>query len=178
MPRGEGDLFDAGVRPHSPEFRATVRAIFDMTYSGITDEDLLCDPPRAIRFCKDVRRAVRAAGRDLGDHTILRTLTNLRKRGGHAFKKGRGGVPFDLAEELLAAGCRLERAEFGDRLGDVFNGLFRDKTDEDLLCRPVESAAFCRVVRRAVRSPKLPDRVILRTLIALRKGGYARLMAC
>jgi hypothetical protein len=172
MGGSEGYLFDMGARPGSAEFRNTVRAFFDLLHPGRTDEDLLCEPAMAARFCDEIRRA--HADPSIEDHRILRTLMRLRKEGGHAFARGRG-LPFRLAEELRAAGCDLDRVAFADAIAEEFHGWCRNATDEDLLCRPREGAKFCRAVRRELRLRKLPDRVILRTLIGRRKGGYARM---
>ena len=60
-------------------FRDLVKATFVDKYPTMSDEDVYCRPVEAMIFCNKVRQAVRAP--QLADEVILRTLTNIRKRG-------------------------------------------------------------------------------------------------
>jgi hypothetical protein len=75
-----------------------------------------------------------------------------------------------LAEELPIVGWRGTPNEFRERLADIFNGEYRNHTDEDLLCNPRNALHFCNVIRAALRIPDAPDILILRTLTNMRKS--------
>jgi hypothetical protein len=60
------------------DFIETVCTCFVNLYHGSgSDEDLLHEPRKAIEFCQEVRKRI---GAKVCDRTILRTLTNTRKR--------------------------------------------------------------------------------------------------
>ena len=72
-------LRDSGCVLDPTAFRDLVRAIFVEKYPALTDEDVYCRPAEAMIFCNRVRQAARAP--QMADEMVLRTLTNIRKRG-------------------------------------------------------------------------------------------------
>ena len=59
------------------QFRELIADVFANMFPSWTDEDLLCNPREAIRFCRNMQHA--SALPDLSEALILRTLTNCRK---------------------------------------------------------------------------------------------------
>jgi hypothetical protein len=76
-----------------------------------------------------------------------------------------------LTEHLKAAGWDRDADSFRDALVDIFAEMFRAWTDEELLFNPREAIQFCNVARSRLRTKDLPDHVILRTLVNVRKRG-------
>jgi hypothetical protein len=74
----EHELGEIGCDVDAETFREAVRSAFHEHFAGWTDEQLKDRPRKALRFCDLVRD--RMGGRRIPDPTILRTLTNLRKR--------------------------------------------------------------------------------------------------
>lgn len=74
------ELRNVGYLEHPDHFRGVLRSIFNGHYPGWTDEELLYHPKEASNFCTTVRERSGAPG--LADPVILRTLVNIRKRGG------------------------------------------------------------------------------------------------
>lgn len=72
-------LNQADCKLHPQIFRDLVRATFIDKYPTMSDEDVYCRPAEAMIFCNKVRQAARTP--QLSDEVILRTLTNIRKRG-------------------------------------------------------------------------------------------------
>ncbi len=71
-------------------------------------------------------------------------------------------------KELRAAGSSLTRAEFLGLVAQVHRTSFPAWTVDELLCQPREARRFCRLVRSKARAV-LPDRVIIKALLSLRK---------
>ena len=72
-------LTQADCKLDTQIFRDLVKATFVDKYPTMSDEDVYCRPAEAMIFCNKVRQAARTP--HLGDEVILRTLTNIRKRG-------------------------------------------------------------------------------------------------
>lgn len=162
-------LFDTGAMANKPETARRIRRLFESMHGGWSDEDLLQRPTEAEHFCRVVRHQL---AEDIEDYVILGFLMNPRKKGGHRFGKVRGRVRLEV--ELAAAGIDLDRAAFCDMLADLFNCLYRNHTVEDMLRRSGEGKEFCRIVRRRLDTPDLPEPMICGTLINLRKSGTLR----
>jgi hypothetical protein len=148
-------------------FRKTVIGLFTEMYPRWSDEDLLCLPREATRFCNMVRMR---SGCDVADRTILRSLQNSRKAGrmDGLPRKVRGGSSL-LADELAAAGCDLDPEAFREMLVDLLHGMYRSWTDEELTCNPHESLRYCSEVRLRARAAELSDMLILRSLTNIRR---------
>ena len=77
-----------------------------------------------------------------------------------------------LDKELDQLGCDISADCFREILAGLFNGYYASWTDERLLYHPAEAIRYCEMVRSATRCNGLPDEMILRSLINLRKGGH------
>jgi hypothetical protein len=75
-----------------------------------------------------------------------------------------------LSDELETHGCELDADEFRTLLMDVFHGMFRAWTVDQLVCMPDEAKRFCVTIRKNVRR-RLPDPLILGTLLDMRENG-------
>lgn len=76
-----------------------------------------------------------------------------------------------LAVELKKCNCTTTPDKFREVVETVFNHLFPDWTDDDLLCKPKVASQFDDEVRKRINCPAVPDEVINRTLINLRKSN-------
>lgn len=79
-----------------------------------------------------------------------------------------------LEQQLEDSGAGIGASAFRKIVSEIFLRLYPGWTDEDLMVNPRESRLFCHVVRRAVGCRKLPDPVVLKTLINIRKNGCRR----
>ena len=79
MVRLEDELKACGCTLDAEEFRELISDTFNDMYRAWTDENLLCWPREALRFCGMVRHRARAS--DMTDFLICSTLLNIRKRG-------------------------------------------------------------------------------------------------
>lgn len=80
-------------------------------------------------------------------------------------------MPNKLSEELKQNGFNDEPDVFRDILVDhMFNG-FGSWTIDDLLCHPAEALEYCEGVRKRTGG-NIPDYVILKTLLNIRKCGH------
>lgn len=141
-----------------------VRDLYESMYPGQTDEDLLNRPTEKDHFCNIIRVKFRCQE---SDHTITGYLINGRKRGGQPYGKPHSGVRLELA--LKAAGVTLAAERFREVIADVFHGLHRGVTPEEMLRQPREGKIFCDAIRENLKSPDLPDRLICATLGNLRR---------
>jgi hypothetical protein len=73
-----------------------------------------------------------------------------------------------LPAALQAAGCRLSRADFYDRVDDVRKLLYPGWTPDELACHPHDALQFCSAVRQNVNAP-VPDSVIMKAMFNQRK---------
>jgi hypothetical protein len=162
----KNDVFELGATPDRNDIAKTVRDLFERMHPGWTDEDLLNRPSLNSHFCAVVRETL---GEDIEDPVIGGFLMNKRKRGGHAYNKPRQGVRLEV--EMRAAGLTIERDDFCDTIADLFHGLYRNATTEEVLRRPKEGWKFCDAVRKKLKAPKLPEHMICQTLTNLRKSG-------
>lgn len=71
---------------------------------------------------------------------------------------------------LKALGWEGDRADFNDLLVDVQHSFCPDWSDEQLLCRPRSAIEFCDLVRRRANNQNLPDELILRALVHIRRN--------
>lgn len=144
----------------------SVRDLFVRMHPGWTDEDLLNRPSENEHFCNVARVKIRS---DMDDHTITKHLMGRRKKGVQPYGKPRGGVRLEL--ELQAWGITLSREEFRERITELFHGLYRAVTPEEMLRRPSEGKAFCEAVRKNLKVSGIPERLICQTLSNLRREG-------
>jgi hypothetical protein len=72
------DLKALGYDGGEDEFRDIVGEVFAVMHPSWTDEELMCEPRDAMRYCEAVRSRT---CQGIPDRLILRTLTNNRKRG-------------------------------------------------------------------------------------------------
>lgn len=80
-----------------------------------------------------------------------------------------GAVGGPLLGLLQDAGCRMDPDEFCRRISRLFTDMFPGKTIEHVLCEPGDAVSLCWIARRKLGAPAIPDRVILWTLLNLRK---------
>ena len=73
------ELTAAGWKRNPEDFREIVVNAFKRHFPGWTDEQVLCRPRDSMHLCNLVRQL--SLLNDLPDDVILRTLTNVRKRG-------------------------------------------------------------------------------------------------
>jgi hypothetical protein len=76
-----------------------------------------------------------------------------------------------LANELTAAGYAYDASAFKDLVAELFHGMYRDLTVDDLVLEPDMAKAYCCTVRMQAKLPSLADGVILRALMNIRKRG-------
>ena len=77
-----------------------------------------------------------------------------------------------LEDELKLYGCYLDPSQFEEILADVFAGMCAGMNDEGLLYRPSDAVRYCQAIR-ARTSDGLPEEMILRRLINMRKSSRA-----
>lgn len=75
-----------------------------------------------------------------------------------------------LETELEECDCRLSPAEFRELLEERKATTSPTWTIDDLVCHPPEAMAFCEQIRAETSCPKLPDDLILRTLMNVRRS--------
>jgi hypothetical protein len=78
-------------------------------------------------------------------------------------------MPLNLNAELKLHGCGLDPDAFRDLVVELQHAICPDWTPDELLCHPTDAVVFCQTVRRRAESPGLPEHVICRTLLNLRK---------
>lgn len=72
----------------------------------------------------------------------------------------------------LALYSKITADDFRKVIEKKFNDMFPDWTDDALLCKPTEALRFDEAVREEI-GDKIPDEVINRTLINIRKAAYS-----
>jgi hypothetical protein len=77
---------------------------------------------------------------------------------------------FNLDRELKFYRVQQNAEPFRREVRDVYNAHFREWTVDGLMCEPAEAIRFCWLVRFQLRNPELPDRVIMKTLLNIRKN--------
>ncbi len=75
-----------------------------------------------------------------------------------------------LEEELAAGGCGLDPSAFRDLLLDQKERTSPSWTVDELVCHPDDAKNYCDAVRVATDAPRLPDDLILRTLMNIRRS--------
>lgn len=76
-----------------------------------------------------------------------------------------------LEDELKLYGCEMDAQSFRECLANTFANMFKGYTDEQMLCEPDATKDFDRTIRRIVNCPGLPDSVINKTILNMRKHG-------
>ncbi len=76
-----------------------------------------------------------------------------------------------LDQELTAAGYDGTPDSFKEKIVDIFHASHPNWTEDDLVCHPRDALHYCNYVRSAVQCPDLPDPVILKTLLNIRKSS-------
>ena len=66
-------------------------------------------------------------------------------------------------------GVNLSREELAEKIVDEFNGCYRSWTIDELMLHPREAARFCEDTRRKFTYWDLPDDIILRVILNVRK---------
>jgi hypothetical protein len=70
---------------------------------------------------------------------------------------------------LQTSGCELPVDEFQARLMDAFHRRYPAWTVDDLLCHPRDAIRFCDRIREATQCHDLPNGVIVKILVDMRK---------
>jgi hypothetical protein len=156
------------------KWQETTRYLFDVMYSGWTDEDLLLRPRELQHFTRVVSRALE---QELNSYDVTRLLMAKRKKGSSPFGKKRKKFVRILDLELQAAGTNMTVDDFKGKIIEVF---LRDNPPdgvEQLIRRWELAVEFCDSVRKDigfVGNVQITDVMILRTLVRLRKSGWVR----
>lgn len=80
-----------------------------------------------------------------------------------------------LAKQLRAIkGWDITEEHFKKTVEDVFNEYFSRWTDDELLCHPHDALRFDDWVRYRLGNPNIPDALINRTLINIRKANRSK----
>jgi hypothetical protein len=79
-------------------------------------------------------------------------------------------MPRKLRDELNEYGCATDPIAFRKMLEDKKNATTPDFSFDDLVCRPDDAKKFCDLVRAEQSCDRLPDFLILRTLMNVRKS--------
>ena len=79
-------------------------------------------------------------------------------------------MPRKLKDELNEHHCSMDPIAFRDLLEQKKAATFPGLSFDDLVCRPDEAKRFCELIRAEPFCDKLPDFLILRTLMNVRKS--------
>ncbi len=156
--------------PDSPEkFKERLIDTIQEDFPGLTIDDLVCEPDRALAYCERIRDEAEAP--NLHDPVILKTLMNIRRNKlcPRELKIKRHRINLDRA--LREHDCDLSPKEFREDLVDAFASMYKSRTIDELLCHPREARAFCNYSRSRLGCVELPNSLILRTLMNVRKAG-------
>ena len=153
----------------SDEFEAKLDSYFDENYPEFTEDELLCRPPLAMEFCREIR--THFDNPEIPEEVICKTLQKLRKKGPANKERGRS-TRISLKRALEGAGTRLTSEQFRMMVVDSFNQSYPEWSADKLICNPTEAGQYCESIRQSV--PRLEDHVILRTLINVRKNVNIR----
>jgi hypothetical protein len=163
----ELDVYGCSDSP--AEFRQRlIRGLIEW-FPETTIDDLLCRPKDSRTFCDLVRQAV--CSEWLPDAVILKALMNARKVKGCPRKLKLLKSCRNLIQDLRSAGCPMKPAEFKESVVDCLADMYKNRTIDELLCHPREAKGLCQYARRKARSERLPDDLILSTLMNVRKAG-------
>jgi len=80
----------------------------------------------------------------------------------------------DINGRLDALGWEGDRADFDDLLVEVLHAYCPDWTDEQLLCRPTMALEYVSIVRRRCHMPAMPEELICRALVNIRRRSEQR----
>lgn len=75
-----------------------------------------------------------------------------------------------LETELTEVGCAMDAAMFRELVAERHAAMHPVWTEDELTCHPDEAKAFCGAIRNEVDA-QVPDHIILRTLLNVRKAG-------
>lgn len=75
-----------------------------------------------------------------------------------------------LKDELNQYGCPMDPGAFRKLLEEKKEATFPGYSFDDLVCRPDDAKRFCELIRAEPTCARLPDFLILRTLMNVRKG--------
>ena len=156
------------------ELKEAIRNLFDLMYPGWTDEDLVARPPELRHFTRLVETL---AGCDLGSYDVSGVLINGRKEGGKKFGKRRNSFADILELEVKASRVPVTVEDFRTRVMEVFLRDHDPRRVERMMRQWDQSLEFCKNVRSsfgAVRESQMPDTMILRTLVSVRKDKKRR----
>jgi hypothetical protein len=166
--RLHAELLTSRVQDSPEKFRHRLIDHLIEQFPGWTIDDLVCSPESSIVFCNGIREGY--AVDSLADALILSSLLNIRKRKDCPIGLKTKGPRRVLKHELINNGCTIEPAVFKKRLVDIMSERFTGRTIDDLVCRPREAARFCDLIRDCTHCRALPNQLILRTLMNVRKA--------
>ena len=75
-----------------------------------------------------------------------------------------------LEDELEDCGCTIEQTEFREMLEEQKAITSPSWTIDELVCHPDEAKMFCKHIRTQAECGGLPDSLILRTLMNVRRS--------
>ena len=139
-------------------------------FVGMTIDDLVCSPSDAMEFCKQIRDMTECS--KLIDPVILKALMNLRRAKNMPTGLKAKREPKRLQTQLNELGCDLTADTFRERANDLFAGMYKSRTFDELACHPVQAKDLCSVLRKNLGNSELPDSMILRTIMNVRKAGF------
>jgi hypothetical protein len=79
-------------------------------------------------------------------------------------------MPRKLKDELNQHDCSMDPIAFRNLLEEKKAAMFPEWSFDDLVCRPDDAKKFCEVIRAEHSCSKLPDFLILRSLMNVRKS--------
>ena len=138
-------------------------------FSGMTIDELTCDPPKAIKYCDSIRRITKA--KFLHDGIILKTLMNIRRGKGCPKNLKKNTSRKKLKTKLLELNVDLPAEEFEEIVLDAFAGMYRDATIDSICCFPRQALALCNYVKTKPKLSSVPIQLIMKTLQNIRKRG-------
>jgi len=164
----EVELESCGCADTPAEFNNRLIHKLLAAFPGRSIDGILCEPDDAIEYCDLIREEI--ATRSLGDHIILKALTNIRKRKDCPTDLKSAGTRRSLKLRLRDIGSQMAPDVFQTLTVDCMADMYKSRTLDELLCHPTESRELCRFVRRKGKDPAFSDVLILKTLLNNRKN--------
>lgn len=160
------ELIAHGCPDSAEKFRDRLVDTLRNRFSGYTIDMLLCRPEKAAEFAADV---ISETDGKLDEFFVLHQLLNLRKRKDCPTELKGSRKRQTLVAALAEYDIDVDAEEFRDIIANSFLAIHRDLPPDRLLCLPTEAKAYCQHLRSTFQD--IPDELILRTLLNIRKKG-------
>lgn len=165
------ELVTYGVSDSPAEFRDRLIAGLVEWYPGRSIDGLVCIPKDSDAYCHRIRDQMDC--QDLPLVVILKTLMNRRRSKKCPTGLARKGSKIHLASALREFDCLASPSGFRALVSDCLADMYKSRTIDEILCYPKQSKELCDYVRSSIACEKLPDELILTTLMNNRKSVYA-----